>query len=81
MEEPFRLSVDEIAKLTDAQIVGLYGRPRDEKGVPKRTEVDGQRKYKTRNELKKEFMDGMRAFGMDDEKAEMAWEKMVTKGV
>jgi superfamily II DNA helicase RecQ len=36
MEEPFVMRPDEVAKLTDAQIMGLWGRPRDEKtGLPK----------------------------------------------
>lgn len=32
--EPFRLSIDQIADLTDAQIHELYLHERDEKGIP-----------------------------------------------
>lgn len=34
VDEPFRLSIAQIARLTDAQIYGLYLCPRDEDGRP-----------------------------------------------
>lgn len=66
MEDPYYLSIEQIAGLTDAQIIGLYGRPRDKNGVPKKVGVHGQRNFKTPEELKKEyqgFMDMFRMFG------------------
>lgn len=69
MEEPYQLTPAQIAELTDAQIIGLYGRPRDEKtGVPKMVGVDGQRKYLTPEEKKAAALNLLAAFGMSPEK-------------
>lgn len=64
MEEPYGLKPADIATLTDAQIVGMYGRPRDEKtGVPKPVGVEGGRKFTTPEETKETMMDLVAMFG------------------
>lgn len=76
MEKPFGMRPEEIAKLTDAQIFGLYGRDRDEKtGVAKPVGVEGRRPYKSPEKVKEEYLSLMRAFGASDQAAEQAWEK------
>lgn len=43
MDEPFRLTLAQIARLTDAQIYGLYLCPRDDNGRPDWAQYRGAR--------------------------------------
>lgn len=75
MEEPYSLRPADIATLTDAQIIGMFGRPRDEKGVPKPVGVEERRKYVTPEEGKETFLNLMRMFGKSSAEAEAMWVK------
>lgn len=77
MEEPYGLDPDRIAKLTDAQIVGMYGRERDAKtGRPKPVGVKANRDYRTPEESKAAFVSLVTALGgLTSDQAEAAWAK------
>lgn len=83
MEEPFGMRPREIAELTDAQIVGLYGRERDAKtGVPKPVGVQSRRKVVDPAAEKEQFISFlMELAGKTFEEAEAAWDKGRLKGV
>ncbi len=76
MEEPYYLRPDEIAKLTDSQIVGLYGRDRDPKtGAPKPVGPEKRRHYSTPEENKERTISILKVFGKTQAEAEAIWEK------
>jgi len=79
MEEPYYLRPDEIAKLTDLQIIGLYGKPRDEKGVPKTVGPDEKRKYRTPEEAKEQGLNVLTTLLGSREKAIAAMDKARVK--
>lgn len=80
MEEPYYLRPDEIAKLTDLQIVGLYGKERDAKtGVPKRVGVHDARKYQSPEEAKEFGMGLLTQLMGSREKAEALMAKAKLK--
>ncbi len=81
MESPYHLTPDQIAGLTESQIVGMYGRPRDPKtGAPKQVGVKPRRDYRTPEESKMFFVElYTKLAGKTVEEAEAAWDKK-TKG-
>lgn len=81
MEEPYFLTLDQIGKLTDAQIIGIYGRERDDKGRPKKIGPDRRRKFATPEEAYTAFLNILAAFGKSEDEARTAWEKSRTKGL
>lgn len=78
MLEPYLLKPSQIAELTDAQIIGLYGRERDDKGMPKPVGPERRREYLTPEDKKANFVNLLRAFGKSEAEAEAVWSK--TKG-
>lgn len=82
MEEPFGMSPDHVAKLTDAQIVGLWGRQRDAKtGVAKPVGPQVRRKFSTPEQAKEQWVSLLQTFGKSQAEAEAAWEKGRSKEV
>lgn len=80
MEEPYYLRPQDIAKLTDAQIVGLYGRERDSKtGAPKPVGPDERRKFRTPEEAKEQGLNVLTMLLGSREKALAAMEKAKIK--
>lgn len=81
--EPYNRTEDQVARMTDAQIVSLYGRERDEKtGAVKPVGVEKKRDYMDPEAAKAEFTHIMRMFGnKSDAEIEAAWERGRTKGV
>lgn len=76
MEEPYRLTVEQIANLTDAQIAHVYARPRDDKGRPKPVGVAEKRKYTTPEEARTTFMGLATTLGgLTTEQAEDVWRR------
>lgn len=76
MEEPFGLRAAEIAELTDAQIMGLYGRERDSKtGAPLPVGVETKRKFTTPEEARANFINVTMAFGKSYEQAVEMWDR------
>lgn len=62
--------------MTDAQIMAIYARERDNSGIPKPVGPDRkQRRYKTPEELKAEFVQVMSLFGKSEGEAVAAWDK------
>jgi hypothetical protein len=75
MEEPYYLTLNQIGKLTDTQIVGLYGRERDKDGKPKPVGPERPRGYTTPEEAETAFMNMVMAFGYTPDAAKAAWDK------
>lgn len=65
--------MSEIAKLTMRQIVLIYYRERDKRGVPKPIR-SGRIKGKTKEQEKKEFFELGRIFGYKEDELISQWE-------
>jgi len=73
--EPFLLTYDEIAVLTDRQIFTHYFRPRDSKGNPKPLPApELYREIKDIDKLKVEFFMTASALGMHPSKVQQQWD-------
>lgn len=75
--EPFRLSIAEVAELTDRQIVQLYAHPRDDMGrvEPPRTRTYGPDLELSPEEERAHWFAMAEFFGMPREQAEAEWAK------
>lgn len=80
IDEPYCLSMSQIADLTDYQIHTLYFRPRDKQGIPKPLPAPKQKKSKKnpKIDIKKayqEYMMASLALGLSPQIVQQNWEK------
>lgn len=74
IDEPYCLSFDQIAKLTDYQIFTLYFRPRDKNGIPKPLpDPKLYREVKDRDAVKVNFFTTGSMFGIPAHILKQQW--------